>query len=433
MEDLVASITAMSTSRMRALHTRCDPQPVLDDPWGDRLVPASLLVAAVTQRVAASQRPPVVASADELERAADQLLRASPAFTNVILRSRYTEDALRAALASGVRQYVLLGAGFDSYALRLPPEAEDVTVIEIDHPATQTLKRQRLAECGLTLPDNVQLIAADFACESLEAALAKSRFRRTEPAFFAWLGVTMYLTREANRAMLKQIAQCSAPGSLLAFSYIDQKLFDAASPSEAARFGELDATVRQFGEPFVSGFHPARLAAELYEAGMELVEDVDEFQMLERYDPQGINGLRPVDRSRVALARVRAGQPASMNACVKTGVAAQEYLFAEGCFITELSNSPDDHDASVARARLETGQSTRWHFLRNTGERYVILQGEGRVEVGDLPAQCVRVGDVVVIPAGIRQRIINTGADDLVFLAICTPRFTPAAYVDIDE
>jgi mannose-6-phosphate isomerase-like protein (cupin superfamily) len=121
-----------------------------------------------------------------------------------------------------------------------------------------------------------------------------------------------------------------------------------------------------------------------------------------------------------------------MNAGIKTYDAAREYFFAEGCFITELSNAADDPAVSIARARLEPGKTTRWHCLRGTAERYVVLQGVGSVEVGDLPAHRVAAGDVVIIPPEVRQRISNVGADDLVFLAVCTPRFTAAAYVDID-
>lgn len=123
----------------------------------------------------------------------------------------------------------------------------------------------------------------------------------------------------------------------------------------------------------------------------------------------------------------------SMKACIKPYDREQEYFFAEGCFITELSNSSDDHDVSIARARLESGKTTRWHYLRGTGERYVVLQGVGSVEVGDRAPHQVVAGDAVLIPAGVKQRISNTGADDLVFLAICSPRFTAEAYVDIEE
>ena len=123
---------------------------------------------------------------------------------------------------------------------------------------------------------------------------------------------------------------------------------------------------------------------------------------------------------------------ASIKASIKDNATTPEYFFAEGCFITELSNSGDDPEVSIARARLEPDKTTRWHYLRGTTERYVVLQGVGLVEVDELPAQHMGDGDVVIIPAGARQRISNTGTIDLVFLAICVPRFTPGAYVDIE-
>ncbi len=109
-----------------------------------------------------------------------------------------------------------------------------------------------------------------------------------------------------------------------------------------------------------------------------------------------------------------------------------EVLTDERCHIIELSNSPDDPEMSIARARVEPGVTTRWHRVADTLERYVILDGTGRMEVGDLPPQDVTAGDVVLIPPSCRQRITNTGEDDLVFLAICTPRFQPEAYEDVE-
>jgi mannose-6-phosphate isomerase-like protein (cupin superfamily) len=105
-----------------------------------------------------------------------------------------------------------------------------------------------------------------------------------------------------------------------------------------------------------------------------------------------------------------------------------EVLTDERCHILELSNSPADPEMSIARARVEPGVTTRWHRVIDTLERYVILDGVGRMEIGDMPPQEVQAGDVVMIPPSVRQRIANVGADDLVFLAICTPRFTPEAY-----
>ena len=110
-----------------------------------------------------------------------------------------------------------------------------------------------------------------------------------------------------------------------------------------------------------------------------------------------------------------------------------EFYTSEGCYITEVSNSTDDPALSIARARLEAGKTTRWHRLVATAERYVIVQGQGRVEIGDLPSTDVAVGDIVLIPPMCRQRITNTGADDLVFLAICTPRFSYDAYENIEN
>ena len=109
-----------------------------------------------------------------------------------------------------------------------------------------------------------------------------------------------------------------------------------------------------------------------------------------------------------------------------------EYYFQEGCFINELSNSAADPALSIARARVAPGVTTRWHRLQGMTERYVIQSGHGRAEVGSLSAQEVGPGDVVLIPPGAAQRISNIGSEDLVFLALCTPRFLPEAYEDID-
>jgi mannose-6-phosphate isomerase-like protein (cupin superfamily) len=110
-----------------------------------------------------------------------------------------------------------------------------------------------------------------------------------------------------------------------------------------------------------------------------------------------------------------------------------EYYFEEGCFILELSNTAQDPQLSIARARLKTGMSTRLHRLTNLVERYVILSGQGSVEVADLPAQTISAGNVVIIPPRCSQKITNTGEDDLVFLALCTPRFEKPFYEDIDD
>jgi len=121
-----------------------------------------------------------------------------------------------------------------------------------------------------------------------------------------------------------------------------------------------------------------------------------------------------------------------MKATIQRISPQAEFHTDEGCHIVELSNTADAPDASIARARVEPGVTTRWHRLLATAERYVMLEGRGRMEVGDLTPQDVGPGDVVVIPPMCRQRITNTGEKDLIFLAVCTPRFQPENYEDID-
>src|SRR6202051_1405162 len=214
--------TALATSLMRALHARRDPSPLLDDPWGDRLVPQS-------ERDRFGQR--ILARMDSDARAAalrapssmlDDFLLTNVAYPGVVIRSRYTEDALKEATNRGIRQYVLIGAGFDSFALRRPAFAATLEIFEIDHPATQAFKIERIKDCGISLPPSVHFVSADLATEDLAAALARSSFRKDEPAFFSWLGVTVYLTREANLATLRAVANIDAPGSDLVFTYEDQ-------------------------------------------------------------------------------------------------------------------------------------------------------------------------------------------------------------------
>ena len=120
-----------------------------------------------------------------------------------------------------------------------------------------------------------------------------------------------------------------------------------------------------------------------------------------------------------------------VNTNIKKFDLADEYFFDEGCYITEISNSNDDQQLSIARARVAPGVTTRWHSLTGITERYVILEGEGEAEVDELVPHLVTAGDVVIIPPGKRQRITNTGDTDLIFLAVCTPRFEVSKYVSL--
>jgi methyltransferase (TIGR00027 family) len=300
MPDLAVSKTALATSLMRAAHTRMDPDPLIEDPWGDRLVPDSardMFRRAALARMDDAQRKAAMASPDTI---VDDSLRRSRAYANVITRTRFAEDALRDAVAKGIRQYVLIGAGFDSFALRRPKFAADLQIFEIDFPPTQNLKIERLRECGVALPDSLHFIAADLSRETVAAALSRSSFRPGDLTFFSWLGVTMYLTRAANLATLKSIASCSPPGSELVFTYFDERLLEVQSES----FLDMQKRVTALGEPFLSGFNPAELGRDLQECGLEVFEDLGGSEVAAKYHRVGKDALGESSYSHVVLARV---------------------------------------------------------------------------------------------------------------------------------
>lgn len=273
---MAVSRTAIATSLMRAIHTRSASNPLINDPWGDQLV-SEAARENILQTVVANLDP------DERGKALmspqttiENYLTSSHsgAFANVILRARYTEDALAAAVANGVRQYVIIGAGFDSFALRSGAVAPDLSVYEIDQPETQALKRHRINECGLQVADTHHFIATDLSTEDLGAALARSPYRPDQPAFFSWLGVTMYLSREANFTTLRAIADAAASGSELVFSYIDEAAFESEAASESHI--KTRQAVAAAGEPFQSGFAPSTLAEDLEGLNLTLAEDMND-------------------------------------------------------------------------------------------------------------------------------------------------------------
>jgi len=287
MKDLSASRTALVTAMMRSLHSRADPLPLIADPWGERLVPEA------AKQAMRNGMPPADGSP------LDARLRAHPAYSNVITRSRFAEDALAAAVARGVRQTVLIGAGFDSYALRRPPAAKDVAVFEIDHPATQGLKRQRLADCGITVPEPVHFLAADLSRESLGEVLAGSPFRRNEPAFFSWLGVTMYLA-DASIDRALQSMGAFAEGTEVVLTFLeprDEPLAPAVPPPD-----RLAARVAAAGERFVSYLSPAAVETKLRQAGFTTVQFLTSDEAKARYfSPQSAD-LPPPSRTGLACA-----------------------------------------------------------------------------------------------------------------------------------
>jgi len=304
MESQTASRTALVTALMRARHSRLDPQPLFDDRWADVLVPPIVRERLREFALAGMDASARAAALAEPASIVDDYLRGVAAYANVILRTAYTEQALARAVSAGTSQYVLIGAGFDTYALRRPASAGKLQVFEVDHPATQELKLQRMAANGVRRPDDTHYVAADLAVQDLGAVLAEASFRTDQPAFFALLGVTMYLTRASNDALLRAVARCAPAGSELVFTYLDARTLDArVSAGPQASLRERVASV---GEPFLSGWEPDELDAQLRDAGLTLLEDLDGTALAARCDPAGVNGLSSTRSSHLARACVGA-------------------------------------------------------------------------------------------------------------------------------
>jgi methyltransferase (TIGR00027 family) len=217
-------------------------------------------------------------------------------------RSRYTEDSLETAVRQGVRQYVILGAGLDTFAFRRPEMLKQLQVFEIDHPATQAFKRQRLSKLGWEIPAQLHWVPVDFAKENLATALDRSAYDPQALSFFSWLGVTYYLTRDVVFATLQAIADSTPAGSTVMFDYFDT---DAFVPEKAAtRMQRMQAIVRGVGEPIQTGFDPSTLAADLASLGLRLHENLSPSDIEGRYFQGRTDGYHAFQHAHFARAGV---------------------------------------------------------------------------------------------------------------------------------
>jgi methyltransferase (TIGR00027 family) len=204
------------------------------------------------------------------------------------VRSRLAEDALAQVVAAGVQQYVVLGAGLDTFAYRNPHPA--LRVFEVDHPATQAWKRQRLADAHIAVPEGVTFAAIDFAAEPLLPALRAAGLRDEEPSFFSWLGVTMYLEASKVLATLAAIAPFAAIGGGVVFDYNVPPA--SLAPIPRARFEAVAARVAAAGEPFRGFFEPGDLVAAMRGMGFHGVRDMGPDELNASFFSNRADGLR---------------------------------------------------------------------------------------------------------------------------------------------
>ncbi len=206
----------------------------------------------------------------------------------IVARSRFAEDEMAAAVKRGVRQYVVLGAGLDTFAYRNP--YTDLRVYEVDHPATQAWKRTRLAQVGISVPSSMTFAPVDFDRETFDEGLRKAGFNEGAPAFFSWLGVTMYLEPGLVLGTLRAIHEMCAANAVA---------FDYAVPRESLGFvgrlalDSLSRKVKKAGEPFRGFFAPVALVATMKEMGYSQVDDLGSAELDVRYFSGRADKLHP--------------------------------------------------------------------------------------------------------------------------------------------
>jgi methyltransferase (TIGR00027 family) len=198
--------------------------------------------------------------------------------SHIVMRSRYTEDCLAEAVDNGVQQYLILGAGLDTFPYRQPHWARVLSIFEVDHSASQRMKRERLALAGIEVPSNVELIACDFETTSLRDCLRRSSFDFGKPAFLSWLGVTMYLSTDAIDAVFRFVN--SLPRS-------SEIVFTFASPASTAKEKCHEPSIVAFaaahGEPWRTRFEPNDLAYKLHGLGFSTVSFLSASEADTRY------------------------------------------------------------------------------------------------------------------------------------------------------
>lgn len=225
-----------------------------------------------------------------------------PIVAQVLGRSRFAEEALASAVGRGINQYVIVGAGLDSYALRSADPTGRLRIFEVDHPDTQRAKRQRLGSLGIALPAQLEFVAIDFELQELSEAMKGSSHRRDTPAFYSWLGTTHYLTPQATLATLHSIARCAAPGSEMVLDY--SVPLDLIDPDKLRDLLWVERLARRMGEPIIGNLDPARLHADVAQLGYEIVEDLAAPDQVRRYFSNRTDGLAPTPACRLLHLRL---------------------------------------------------------------------------------------------------------------------------------
>lgn len=272
MDDVKVKRTALMSAYLRAHHSVYAVPKVFDDFMAPRLLTKEDLEAFDEGMVNVLPLIDPKRAANSVDRfdAITTMVQSYFPTSLFLSRSRYTEDQLNLAIQQGVSQYIILGAGMDTFAFRNTESLQNVQIFEIDHPATQEFKRNRLAQLGWDIPSNLHFIPCDFTTHKLDEVLANTKYDSTLPTFFSWLGVIHYIPREVVYHTFQTISTISPSGSIIIFDYWENEAF--TPETAAARVNIMLAMLRQAGEPMVTGLNPSTLEAEIDAVGLSLVE-----------------------------------------------------------------------------------------------------------------------------------------------------------------
>ena len=278
--------TAEGAALGRALHTRESSDPVLRDEWA-----IHLLSTEDRDRVGRGEQTDAMAAMGCID--------TSPIFAVNVGCLRYAEDEVERCIETGVAQYLILGAGLDTFALRREDTAISVDVYEVDHPDVQALKRERIAAAEVQAANLPVFVPVDFESQELGEAVRSSGFDTGRPAVVSWLNTLHYLTAEAIESGLEELAGLLAPGSRLVLNYApDVEL----SPAQLEFVTQLLTLTDAAGEPMASRWKPDAFVRLLQSRGFQVIEHVDETELTERYFARRSDGLRPGLPLRVLVA-----------------------------------------------------------------------------------------------------------------------------------
>ncbi|MCG8507004.1 MAG: SAM-dependent methyltransferase [Sphingomonadales bacterium] len=239
------------------------------------------------------------------------LLPRLQASMTLLTRARYAEDRLVEAMARGVDQYIILGAGLDSFSLRRADLAGRLRVYEIDHPDSQRVKLDRMANAGLKPTLATEYLAMDFTRDSLGKVLARSGLDTSKPAFVSWMGVTYYLPQAAIAETLSALAGLLPAGSGLALDYMDARLFDpdflATRPDIAPSMAKFFMATERLGEPLITGFSPDEIDRLLADCGWQATDNSIGLNVAQQYVSGPANHLWSTEFDHLAHAELKAG------------------------------------------------------------------------------------------------------------------------------